>query len=69
MAKPARISQLQMQAQRELAIFAQTAVPAYSLKNSSAPGGIGIAAGSFDQTDWFKPQAILYVADRPELGS
>ncbi len=34
-------------------------------ENTKAPGGIGIAVGSFDDSAWFKPQVILYNAERP----
>ncbi len=34
-------------------------------ENSKAPDMIGIGAGSFDNSDWFKPQVILYVSERP----
>ena len=34
-------------------------------ENTKAPNGIGIAAGAFDNSDWFKPQVILYNAERP----
>ncbi len=35
-------------------------------ENSATPGGIGIAAGSFDDSSWFQPQAILYISERPK---
>ena len=35
-------------------------------ENSKAPGGIGIAAGVFDDSTWFRPQTILYVSERPQ---
>ncbi len=34
-------------------------------ENAKAPGGIGIAVGSFDDSSWFKPQVILFNAERP----
>ncbi|MCF6303473.1 MAG: GFA family protein [Devosiaceae bacterium] len=34
-------------------------------ENSKAPGGIGIAVGSFDDVSWFKPEVVLYVSQRP----
>jgi len=34
-------------------------------ENAKAPGVIGIAAGSFDDSSWFKPEVILYVSERP----
>ncbi len=34
-------------------------------ENSKAPGAIGIAVGSFDDSSWFKPEIILYVSERP----
>ncbi|HEY8596354.1 MAG TPA: GFA family protein [Devosiaceae bacterium] len=34
-------------------------------ENERVPGVIGIAAGAFDDSSWFKPQVILYNAQRP----
>lgn len=34
-------------------------------ENSAAPGGIGIAAGAFDNSDWYKPDLIVYYSERP----
>ncbi|UJQ95392.1 GFA family protein [Mariluticola halotolerans] len=34
-------------------------------ENSRNPTVIGIAAGAFDTSEWFKPQVILYNAERP----
>lgn len=34
-------------------------------QNSNAPDGIGISAGSFDDSNWYKPEVILYVSERP----
>ncbi|MCB9994145.1 MAG: GFA family protein [Hyphomicrobiaceae bacterium] len=34
-------------------------------ENSAAPDAIGIAVGEFDDSSWFKPQVILYNAERP----
>ena len=33
--------------------------------NSRRPELIAIAAGAFDNSDWFKPQAVVYTAQRP----
>lgn len=33
--------------------------------NEKFPEVIGIAAGVFDESDWFKPQVILYNSERP----
>ncbi|MCF6344492.1 MAG: GFA family protein [Devosiaceae bacterium] len=33
--------------------------------NSAMPNAIGIPAGSFDDSSWFKPEVILYNSDRP----
>jgi hypothetical protein len=33
--------------------------------NSRSPDMIGIAVGTFDDSGWFKPQAIVYSAERP----
>lgn len=35
-------------------------------ENSATPGGMGIAAGAFEDSSWFDPQAILYAAKRSE---
>jgi len=35
-------------------------------KNAAAPDVIGIAVGSFDDSSWFKPEIILYNAERPD---
>ncbi|WP_029040858.1 GFA family protein [Cucumibacter marinus] len=34
-------------------------------ENEKTPHLMGIAMGSFDQSDWFHPQVILYNAERP----
>jgi len=34
-------------------------------ENSRNPTVIGIAVGTFDNSDWFKPEVILYGAERP----
>lgn len=34
-------------------------------ENERAPDLIGIAAGSFDDSSWFRPQLIVYSAERP----
>ena len=34
-------------------------------ENSARPGIIGIAIGSMDDNDWFRPQAIVYAKHRP----
>ncbi len=34
-------------------------------ESSKAPGGIGIAVGSFDDSSWFKPDVVLYTSERP----
>jgi len=34
-------------------------------ENSKAPDTIGIAVGSFDDSDWFRPEVILYVSELP----
>lgn len=34
-------------------------------ESSRAPGAIGIAVGTFDNSDWFSPQVILYNKERP----
>lgn len=34
-------------------------------ENSRAPDTIGISAGAFDLSDWFKPAMIVYFAKRP----
>lgn len=34
-------------------------------ENSKAPGGIGIAVGVFDESEWFKPEVIVYNSERP----
>jgi len=33
--------------------------------NARRPGLIAIAAGAFDESGWFKPEAIVYSAQRP----
>ncbi len=35
-------------------------------ENSGAPEMIGVAAGSFDNSDWFRPQAVLYTSERQD---
>ncbi len=35
------------------------------IENTRTPHAIGIAVGVFDQTDWFRPEVILYAAERP----
>lgn len=35
-------------------------------ENVARPGTIGIAAGAFDNSGWFKPEVILYNSERPE---
>jgi len=34
-------------------------------ENSKLPDILGISAGSFDDSSWFKPQVILYNSERP----
>jgi len=34
-------------------------------ENVKSPGAIGIAVGAFDESDWFKPDVILYNSERP----
>ncbi len=34
-------------------------------ENSRTPETIGIAVGSFDNSDWFKPEVILYTSEHP----
>ena len=34
-------------------------------ENSSAPDTIGIAVGAFDNSDWYKPDQIVWFAKRP----
>ncbi len=34
--------------------------------NSASPDIIGISAGTFDDSSWFKPQIILYNSQRPK---
>ncbi len=33
--------------------------------NSKTPELVGISVGSFDDSDWFKPEVILYNSERP----
>lgn len=35
-------------------------------ENSKTPGALGIAVGAFDNSDWFKPEVILYYSQRPK---
>ncbi len=35
-------------------------------ENAAAPQIIGIAVGSFDDSSWFKPEIIVYNAERPD---
>ena len=34
-------------------------------ERDTAPGVIGIAVGSLDNTEWFAPQAVFYASQRP----
>ncbi len=34
-------------------------------RNSAREGMVGITAGSVDNSDWFKPQAVVYTKDMP----
>jgi len=34
-------------------------------ENSKTPGAMGIAVGAFDESEWFKPDVILYNSQRP----
>jgi hypothetical protein len=34
-------------------------------ENSARPGFVGIAAGAVDDSDWFKPQRVVYVKSKP----
>jgi hypothetical protein len=34
-------------------------------ENVAAPGNIGISAGAFDNSEWYRPQMILYTSERP----
>ncbi len=38
-------------------------------ENAATPQIIGIAVGSFDDSSWFKPQAILYTSEQSEWDS
>lgn len=35
-------------------------------ENSKTPGAIGIAVGVFDNSEWFRPDVILYHTKRPQ---
>ncbi|WP_417582396.1 GFA family protein [Pelagibacterium sp.] len=35
-------------------------------ERNTAPGVMGIAAGAFDNSDWFTPGVVLYASQRPQ---
>ncbi|MGI9422598.1 MAG: GFA family protein [Hyphomicrobiaceae bacterium] len=35
-------------------------------ENSARPGMLAVAIGSVDDNDWFEPQRIVYVKDKPQ---